>query len=142
MHIPNRAVFNSPCSLVQNAWSFLSDYQQFGGIEEAPHVRFFIVPCMRLSYVNQRFVLDCANSRPQTLLLLMMLLLLLLLLLLIPVAVCGSVASGTFVAGYVRCAITRKACVNGVHRFGFGVHPSHLPMRCWVLGMEADLEQL
>ena len=24
VHIPKRAVFNSPCSSVQNAWSFLS----------------------------------------------------------------------------------------------------------------------
>ena len=37
----------------------------------------------------------------------------------------------TFVARHVRCAITRKACVNGVHRFGLGVHPSHLPMYRW-----------
>ena len=43
----------------------------------------------------------------------------------------GTMKNLTFVAGYVRCAITRKACVNGVHRFGFGVHPSHLPMHSW-----------
>ena len=24
VHIPNKAVFNSPCNSVQNAWSFLS----------------------------------------------------------------------------------------------------------------------
>ena len=43
----------------------------------------------------------------------------------------GTMKNLTFVARHVRCAITRKACVNGVHRFGFGVHPSHLPMYCW-----------
>ena len=48
----------------------------------------------------------------------------------------------TFTAGFVRCAITRKACVNGVHRFGFSVHPSHLPMQSSVLGVEAGLERL
>ena len=40
----------------------------------------------------------------------------------------GTMKNLTFVARHVRCAITRKACVNGIHRFGFGVHPSHLPM--------------
>ena len=43
----------------------------------------------------------------------------------------GTMKNLTFVARHVRCAITRKACVNGVHRFGFGVHPSHLPMHRW-----------
>ena len=43
----------------------------------------------------------------------------------------GTMKNLTFVARHVRCAITRKACVNGVHRFGFGVHPSHLPMYRW-----------
>ena len=79
----------------------------------ATNVRFFIVPCMRPSCVNRRFVLGCANSRRPTLPLLLLLLLLLLpllllllltpvlvclllllLLLLTPVVVCGSVASG------------------------------------------------
>ena len=36
----------------------------------------------------------------------------------------------TFVVGCVRCAITKKACASGVRRFGFGVHPGHLPMQC------------
>ena len=36
-----------------------------------------------------------------------------------------------FVARYVRCTITRKACVSGVHIFGFGVHLSHILMHCW-----------
>ena len=36
-----------------------------------------------------------------------------------------------FVARHVGCAIARKACVNGFHIFGLGVHPSHLPMYCW-----------
>ena len=40
----------------------------------------------------------------------------------------GTMKNLTFVARHVRCAITRKACVNGVHRFGFRVHPRHLPM--------------
>ena len=43
----------------------------------------------------------------------------------------GTMKNLTFVARNVRRAITRKACVNGVHRFGFGVHLSHLPMYCW-----------
>ena len=43
----------------------------------------------------------------------------------------GTMKNLTFVARHVRCAITRKACVNGVHRFGFGVHLSHLPMYRW-----------
>ena len=43
----------------------------------------------------------------------------------------GTMKNLSFVAGYVRCAITRKAWVNGFHRFGFGVHPSHLPMQSW-----------
>ena len=43
----------------------------------------------------------------------------------------GTMKNLTFVARHVRCAITRKACVNGVHRFGFGVNPSHLPMYRW-----------
>ena len=38
----------------------------------------------------------------------------------------GTVKNLTFLAGYVRCAITRKACVNRVHRFGFEIH---LPMQ-------------
>ena len=73
------------------------------------NVRFFIVPCMCLSCVNWRYVLDCTNSGRPTLLLLLLLLLLwllllltpvpvcrllLLLVLLTPVPVCGSVASG------------------------------------------------
>ena len=40
----------------------------------------------------------------------------------------GTMKNLIFVAGYVRCAITRKACCNGVHRFGFSVHPS-LPLQ-------------
>ena len=75
----------------------------------ATNVRFFIVPCMRPSCVNQRLVLGCTNCGRPTLLLLPLLLLLLLLLLLTPVlvcllllllvlltpvVVCGSVASG------------------------------------------------
>ena len=44
----------------------------------------------------------------------------------------GTMKNLTFVARNVRCAITRKACVNGVHKLGFGVHLSHLPMYCWV----------
>ena len=69
----------------------------------------------------------------------------------------GTMKNLAFMTGYVRCAISRKACVNGVHGFGFGVHPSHLPMQCWsprgggqlgatsqcsvgVLGVEANLE--
>ena len=43
----------------------------------------------------------------------------------------GTMKNLTFVARHVRCAMTRKACVNGVHRFGSGVHPSHLPMYRW-----------
>ena len=43
----------------------------------------------------------------------------------------GTSKNLTFVVGYVRCPITRKACVNRVHRFGFGVHPSHVPMQSW-----------
>ena len=60
----------------------------------ATNVSFFIVPCMRQSCVNRRFVLGCANFARATLLLLVLLLLLLLLLLLTPVMVCGFVASG------------------------------------------------
>ena len=43
----------------------------------------------------------------------------------------GTMKNLTFVARHVRCAITRKAGVNGVHRFGFGVHLSHLPVYRW-----------
>ena len=35
VHIPNKAVFNSPCSLKQDSWSFAVDHQHFGDIEEA-----------------------------------------------------------------------------------------------------------
>ena len=48
----------------------------------------------------------------------------------------------TFVARHVRCTIKKEACVSGVRKFGFGVHTSHLPMNCRVLGVEADLEGL
>ena len=48
----------------------------------------------------------------------------------------------TVLARHVRCAITRKACVNGVHRLGFGVHLSNLPMHVGVLGVEANFERL
>ena len=41
---------------------------------------------------------------------------------------CGCVI---ILAPALRGAITRKACVNGVHRFGLGVHPSNRPMYCW-----------
>ena len=37
----------------------------------------------------------------------------------------GRMKNLTFAPGNVRCGITRKACVNGVHGFGFGVHRSH-----------------
>ena len=43
----------------------------------------------------------------------------------------GTMKNLTFAARNMRCAITRKVCVNGVHRFGFGVPPSYLPTYCW-----------
>ena len=62
------------------------------------------VPCMRLSCVNQSYVLDCANSGRPTLLSLLPLLLLLLPML-TPVPVRGSVASG------MRCLLNTPEMV-------------------------------
>ena len=52
----------------------------------------------------------------------------------------GTMKNLTFVARYVRCAITKESCVHGVHTFGFGVDPSHLPMHCWGPGASPQLK--
>ena len=54
------------------------------------NVRFFVVLCMRLCCVNHICVLECANSRPLTLLLLLLPVLLLLLLLFTLAATTGA----------------------------------------------------
>ena len=47
-----------------------------------------------------------------------------------------------FVAGDVRCAITRKACVNGVKSLGSGYIRANSHCTAGFLGVEADFERL
>ena len=48
----------------------------------------------------------------------------------------------TFVAGYVRCAITRKACVTGSTDLGLVYIRATSQCDAGVLGVEANLERL
>ena len=57
VHIPNRAVFNSPCSSVQNG-HFSVDHYHFGGVEEA-HIPLAMDPHPAMG-VNSR---SSTNSR-------------------------------------------------------------------------------